>query len=423
MRILVVGGGGRESTLCWKLSQSSNVDEIYCIPGNGGIKRIARCENLPYEDDFSSLVDFVKKEKIDFTIVGPEAPLVNGIVDRFQKENLRIFGPSKAAARLEGSKVYAKHFMRKYDIPTAEFETFSSPDDAIEYIDKQDYPLVVKADGLAGGKGSIVTETKQQAREAVEKIMQEKVFGGAGEKVVIERKLEGEEMSFFAITDGFSIKPLVSSRDYKPAYDGNKGPNTGGMGSYSPADLKPQLFRKIMRKIAMPTLQGMQEEGVVYKGVLYIGLMIRADDPKVLEYNCRFGDPETQVTLPRLRTDLIDIIQAVDEETLNFIDLNWRTHVATCVVLASGGYPGEYEKGNPIQGIEETQRIKNVFLFYAGVKEENGNLITDGGRVIGVTGMGKNLKEATTAAYRGVDKIYFEGMHYRRDIGKPGLTK
>jgi len=418
LKVLVIGGGGRESALCWKLSQSPRVDKLYCVPGNAGIEEIAQCEKISFEKNFSSLIKFVKKERIDFTVVGPEAPLVDGIVNYFQKEGLKIFGPTKEAARLEGSKVYAKQFMRKYGIPTAEFETFSNPKEALKYIDKKDTPLVVKADGLAGGKGSFVTKSKDEAKEAVRKIMEEKIFGQAGNKVVIEERLKGREASFFVITDGLSVKPLVPSRDYKPLYDGDKGPNTGGMGAYSPAPMKPSLFRKIMKKIALPTVRGLRKEGIIYKGVLYIGLMIQSDEPKVLEYNCRFGDPETQVTLPRLLNDIMDIFEAVDEERLRFINFYWRPQAVTCVVLASKGYPGSYEKGKPIKGIENISRLKNVILFYAGVGRKNNTLVTDGGRVIGVTGMGKNLKASTEAAYRGISKINFEGMYYRKDIGR-----
>jgi len=409
MRVLVIGGGGREHAICWKISQNPEIKEIFCVPGNGGIERIAHCEKMPHEDNFSELIKFVKENKVDFTIVGPEAPLVGGVVDVFQKEGLKIFGPNKKAARLEGSKVFAKKFMKKYGIPTAEFKTFSDLDKAISYIDKQKKQIVVKADGLAGGKGSFVTQSKEEAVDACRKIMQEKIFGSAGDKVVIEERLKGREVSFFVLTDGSSIKPLVSSKDYKPLYDNDKGPNTGGMGAFSPAPLKSYLSRKIMRKIVKPTLRGLKNEGIAYKGVLYFGLIICQGEPFVLEYNCRFGDPETQVTLPRLYNGLVDVCMAVEEETLGSLDLKWRARATTCVVLASEGYPGSFEKGKIITGLDEIARIRNVFAFCAGVKKKNNNFLTDGGRVIGVTGMGKNLKEATKAAYRGVKKINFEG--------------
>ncbi|RLE12720.1 phosphoribosylamine--glycine ligase [Candidatus Aerophobetes bacterium] len=420
MRVLVIGGGGREHTLCWKISQNPEVEDIFCIPGNAGIEQVAHCENIPFEKDFSSLIEFAKENRIDFTVVGPEAPLVSGIVNVFEEEGLRIFGPTREATRLEGSKVYAKNFMKKYGIPTAEFKTFSDLNKALSYIDKQKEPPVVKADGLAGGKGSFVTRSKEEAFEACRQIMQQRVFGSAGDKIVVEERLKGSEISFFVITDGKTVKPLVSSRDHKPLYDGNRGPNTGGMGAYSPAPLKPYLFKKIMKKIVIPTLRGLQKEKVAYKGVLYFGLMIQAEEPFVLEYNCRFGDPETQVTLPRLYNDIMDVFQAVYLENLGGINLKWRSQAATCVVLASKGYPGAYEKEKVIEGLDQIARMKNVFAFCAGVKKQNGQLVTNGGRVIGVTGMGKNLRESAKTAYRGVEKIRFEGMHYRKDIGCEG---
>lgn len=423
MKTLVVGGGGREHTLCWKISQNPEIEEIFCIPGNAGMEEIAHCEKIPHEKGFSSLIKFVKENKIDFTIVGPETPLVGGIVNAFQEEGLKIMGPTKEAARLEGSKVWAKKFMRKYDIPTAEFKTFSDLNKALSFIDKQKEAPVVKADGLAGGKGSFVTQSKQEASQACRKIMQDKIFGSAGNKTVIESKLKGKEVSFFMITDGKSAKPLVSSKDHKPLYEQDKGPNTGGMGAFSPAPLKPHLLKKIMNRIVTPTLKGLQNEDIVYKGVLYFGLMIQSGEPFVLEYNCRLGDPEAQVTLPRLHNDIVDVFQAIDSETLGSVNLNWRSQAATCVVLASGGYPHKYEKGKTIKGLEQIARMSNVFAFCAGVRKENDHLLTDGGRVMGITGMGKNLKESAKATYRGVRKINFEGMYYRRDIGGVGLTK
>ncbi|MBE0477939.1 phosphoribosylamine--glycine ligase [Candidatus Aerophobetes bacterium] len=417
MKVLVIGGGGREHTLCWKIFQNPEVQDIFCIPGNAGIQNIAHCAKIPCEKDFSQVAQFIKENKIDLTIVGPEAPLADGIVDVFGEEGLKIFGPTKEAARLETSKVYAKNFMKKYAIPTARFETFSALDKALTYIDKQDEPPVVKVDGLAGGKGAFVAKSKEVAMDACRKIIQDKIFGLAGERIVIEEKLKGGEISFFVLTDGKSVKPLVSSKDHKPLYDKGRGPNTGGMGAFSPAPLKPYLFRKIMKRVVIPTLQGLKKEKIVYKGVLYFGLMIYSGEPFVLEYNCRFGDPETQVTLPRLGSDVVDIFQAIDQEMLETIDLRWRSRAATCVVLASGGYPDSYEKGKIIKGLDEVSKIKNVFTFYAGVKRENKNFLTDGGRVMGITGMGKNLKESAKAAYRAIQKIYFEGMHYRKDIG------
>ncbi len=423
MKVLVIGGGGREHTLCWKLSQSKKIEKIYCVPGNAGIGQIAQCENIPYEKDFSSLTQFVREEKIDFTIVGPETPLVNGIVDFFQKRELKIFGPSKKASILEGSKVFAKRFMEKYCIPTAKFDVFSNFDKASQYIKNQENPQVVKVDGLAAGKGVLVTNTKEEAIEAARKVLKEKVFEEAGKKIVIEEKLKGKEISFFILTDGKTVKPLVSSQDHKPIYEGDKGPNTGGMGAYSPAPLSPFLYKKIMDKIVLPTLKGMKKGKKPYRGVLYVGLMIRDGEPKVLEFNVRFGDPETQVTLPRLYNDLLEVLLSTSEGNLDKINLLWRYQAATCVILASKGYPGKYEKGKLIKGLQDLVKFKNIFTFYAGVEKENNNLFTSGGRVVGITALGKDLKESIQQVYRGVKNVYFEGMYYRGDIGKRGLTK
>jgi len=417
MRILVIGGGGRESAICWKLSQSKDVEKIYAVPGNAGISKIAQCIEMDYESNFSNLAQLVKKQKIDFTIVGPEAPLVNGIADYFQKKGHPIFGPSKRAALLEGSKVFAKRFMKKYLIPTADFKVFSDPDKAMEYIKKEGCPKVIKADGLAAGKGSLIANNEKEAMEALKLIMVKKTFGKAGEKVVIEEKLKGKEISFFVLTDGESIKPLVSSQDYKRIYEGDKGSNTGGMGAYSPAPLSSSLYKKIIKEIIIPTLKGMKKEKREYRGVLYAGLMIERGQPKVLEFNARFGDPETQVTLPRLKTDLLNLLLAVNERKLNKITLEWRSQAAVCVVLASKGYPESYEKGKKIEGLENLALLKNIFPFYAGVKRENGNIVTSGGRVIGITALGRNLKEAIQQLYRAINKIHFEGMYYRKDIG------
>ncbi|RLE07245.1 phosphoribosylamine--glycine ligase [Candidatus Aerophobetes bacterium] len=423
MKILVIGGGGREHALCWKLSQSPKVDKIYCVPGNAGISEIAECRKVEYEKNFLPLVQLAREEGIDFTVVGPEVPLVNGIVDYFQKRNLAIFGPSKKAALLEGSKVFAKRFMRKYSIPTADFKVFSDPDKAIEYIKKEKAPKVIKADGLAAGKGSLVTNTKEEAIKAIELIMKKRAFGKAGEKIVVEERLRGKEISFFVLTDGKTIKPLVSSQDHKRVYDGDKGPNTGGMGAYSPAPLTPSLYNKILKKIVIPTLEGMRNEGREYKGVLYLGLMIERGEPKVLEFNVRFGDPETQVILPRLKSDLLEVLLAVYHGDLHKINLEWRSQAAVCVILASGGYPDKYEKGKQIKGLENLSRSRNIFPFYAGVSKDDGKLITNGGRVIGITALAKDLKEAIREAYRVINKVYFEGIYYRKDIGYKGLTK
>ena len=417
MRVLVIGGGGREHALCWKLRKSPRVEKIYAVPGNAGMEEIAECEKIEYENDFSYLIRLINKEKIDFVVVGPEVPLVNGIADYLEKKKVAVLGPSKKAALLEGSKVFAKKFMKKYGIPTADFEIFSDLTKAISYI-KEKGPMVIKVDGLAAGKGVFLPNTKEEAIEAVELVMEKGVFGEAGKRVVIEEKLKGRELSFIVITDGKSIKPLVSSQDHKPIYDGGKGPNTGGMGAYSPAFISFPLYKKIMKQIVIPTLKGMEKEKKEFKGILYAGLMIENGNPKVLEYNVRLGDPETQAILPRLKNDLLDVFLAANEGTLDRINLRWHSQAAVCVVLASGGYPGSYEKGRPIVGLEELFSLKNIFPFCAGVKRKDNSLITDGGRVVGITAVGDNLSKAAQTAYRAVDKVHFQGMYYRRDIGR-----
>ena len=421
MRVLVIGSGGREHTMCWKLSQSARLEKLYAIPGNAGISKIAECLSLDYERDFSSLAEFVRKEGIDFTIVGPEVPLVNGIVDYFEKRGLSVFGPWKRAACLEGSKVFAKKFMKKYGIPTADFRVFSDSDKAVEHIGKKGKPVVVKADGLSAGKGSLVTNSKEEAVDAVKLIMERRAFGDSGRRVVVEDRLWGREISFFVITDGKTIKPLVSSQDHKAVYDGDTGPNTGGMGAYSPAPIHSSLYKKIMGRIVLPTLRGMKKEERTYRGVLYVGLMIEEGEPKVLEFNVRFGDPETQVTFPRLRNDLLEVLLAIRGGTLNRINLEWFSHAAVCIVLASGGYPDKYETGKEIKGLQRLAGVKGIFPFYAGVRKEGKRLFTDGGRVLGITATGKDLRRAIGRAYQAVQKIHFEGVYYRRDIGFKGL--
>jgi len=419
MRVLVIGSGGRECALCWKLSQSSLVKEIYCVPGNAGISELAQCEQIEYEKNFSSLTALVKRKKIDFTIVGPEVPLANGIVDYFKKQRLNIFGPKKKASLLEASKVFAKRFMKKYNIPTPGFKVFSNSQKAIEYIKQEKNQKVIKADGLAGGKGSLVTETKEEAIEAVKSIMEKKIFGEAGKRIIVEERIRGEEVSFFVLTDGQTFKPLVSSRDHKRIYDKDKGPNTGGMGAYSPAFIPLHLYRKILKKIVIPTIKGIKNEGIEYEGVLYFGLIVERGNPQVLEFNVRFGDPETQVILPRLKSDLIEVLSAVTQGQLKRITLEWSSHSAVCVILASKGYPGVYEKGKKIEGLEKLSSIKGIIPFFAGVDKKDGQWVTNGGRVMGITSLGKNMKEATSKVYRAINKISFEGMHYRKDIGIP----
>lgn len=421
MKVLVVGGGGREHALAWKLYLSPRVEKVWVVPGNGGMEREAECIQLDVGKNFSSLGKWAKKEKIDLVVVGPEAPLVEGIVDSLEKEGLKVFGPSKKAAELEGSKVFAKEFMRKYGIPTPRFEVFEEPEKAIKWVEREKRPLVVKADGLAGGKGSIVCEEPSQAVKAIKRIMVEKEFGEAGKRILVEDKLKGKEISFLVLSDGVRVKPLALSQDHKRVYDGDRGPNTGGMGAYSPAPLSFSLYRKIMKEIIHPTIRGMEKEGRPFRGVLYAGLMIEKGKPYVLEFNVRFGDPETQVILPRLKTDLLDLLMGVSEGSLEGIGLEWDSRACVCVVLASRGYPGPYEKGKEIKGLEEIYRLKNIIPFFGGVKKENSKLLTSGGRVAGITSLAPGLREAIKSVYRAVKKVYFEGMHYRKDIGFKGL--
>jgi len=423
MKILVVGGGGREHAIVWKISQSPKVKKIYCAPGNAGIEQLAEC--VPIDPlDINSLLSLVKKEEIDLTVVGPEAPLVQGIVDTFEWEGFRIFGPCKEAAMMEGSKVFAKNFMKEHGIPTAPFKVFDNPSDAKKYIlESQDECFVVKADGLAAGKGVVVASSKEEALNAVSDIMEKKVFGTAGEKIVIEERLYGEEVSILSFVDGETIIPMVSSQDHKAVFDGDKGPNTGGMGAYSPAPVyTDDIHKKVLENILKPTVKGLKEKGIEYKGVLYAGLMITNEGPMVLEFNVRFGDPEAQPVLFRLNTDLVDVINAVIDKKLNEIQLCWSEHPSVCVVLASKGYPGKYEKGKVIMGLENNYG-DDVFIFHAGTKRADGKIVTSGGRVLGITAMGENLREALDNAYSCIGKVRFENMHYRRDIGEKALRR
>ncbi len=424
MKVLVVGQGGREHALVWKIAQSPKVDVVYAAPGNGGICEEATCVDIS-ANDLEALRDFAKKEGIDLTVVGPEEPLVKGIVDIFEEAGLTIFGPSKAAAQLEGSKAYAKNFMKEMGIPTAEFEVFEDPIEAKKYIEKKGAPIVVKADGLAAGKGSIVCKTVEEAKKAVDTIMVDKVFGEAGNKVVVEDFLKGEEASFIVITDGKNIVPLASSQDHKPVYDNDEGPNTGGMGAYSPAPVVTDyIHEKTMNEIVIPTIEGMAKRGVPFKGVLYVGLMIEDDKyPRVLEYNVRFGDPEAQPILMRMKSDLVDALIASINGTLDTCEIEYLDDAAVCVVMASGGYPGKYEKGKEIHGLEEVAKMEKVKVFHAGTKKVNGKFVTNGGRVLGVTALGKDIKEAIDRAYEAVSKINWEGVHYRRDIGRKALRR
>lgn len=416
MKVLVIGGGGREHAIVWKLSKSRHVDKIYCCPGNAGISETAECIDID-AGDFDSLIDFVKYEWIDLTIVGPEEPLSRGISDAFEKEGRKIFGPSRAAAQLESSKSFAKDFMRKYRIPTAEYKVFSSYIHAEEYVKLKGAPLVIKADGLAAGKGVIVANTVPEAVDALRLVMKERAFGEAGEKVVVERCLSGQEASFMAFVDGKTILPMVSSQDHKRVFNGDEGPNTGGMGAYSPAPvITEKLEAEVMEKVMKPALRGLLTEGIKYKGVLYAGLMIDGGTTNVLEFNCRFGDPETQPVLMRMEADLAEVASAVAEERLSEVQMRWRPEAAVCIVAASGGYPGVYEKGKPIAGLEEHKGKEDVMVFHAGTEFSDGKTVTSGGRVLGVTALGKDIKTAKQKAYEAIGKIGFEGMHYRKDI-------
>ena len=422
MKVLVVGGGGREHSLVWKIAQSPKVKKIYAAPGNAGISQLAEC--IPIQPtQVDNLVDFAERYGIDLTVVGPEAPLVAGIVDKFQTRGLRIFGPSKQAARLEGSKAFAKELMREYGIPTAQFRVFNSPTKAISYIREKGAPIVVKADGLAAGKGSIVAMTEEEASEAVEKILVKRAFGEAGEKVVIEEYIQGEEASVLALTDGETIVPLVPSQDHKRALDGDQGPNTGGMGAYAPAPvITEKLMQQITRGILQPTVKAMADRGAIYRGVLYAGLIMTAEGPKVLEFNCRFGDPETQAQLPLMKTDLVDIILAICNQKLKDVPIQEEKKAAVCVVMASEGYPGAYEKGREITGLKQAEEMEGIVVFHAGTKRERRKVVTNGGRVLGVTAVADDISAAVNRAYQAVEKIKFHGAHYRRDIAFRALA-
>ncbi|MBU4346833.1 MAG: phosphoribosylamine--glycine ligase [Candidatus Omnitrophica bacterium] len=422
MRILVIGSGGREHALVWKIAQSKLVDKIFCAPGNGGISKQAECVDIK-ADDIKGLLDFAKKEKIGLTVVGPEVTLAAGLVDEFMNYRLKVFGPDKKGARLEASKVFAKELMAKYNIPTASFKIFDVASQAKAHIDKTGAPCVVKADGLAQGKGVIVAKTTAEAKQAVESIMEDKIFGDSGNRVIIEDCLEGQEASIIVITDSQEVIPLASSQDHKRVFDGDKGNNTGGMGAYSPAPVvTKELFDQIKHKIIYRAIGGLVKEGIDYKGVLYAGIMITKDGPQLLEFNVRFGDPETQAILPRLKSDLVEVMLAVTESGLARLrSLSWDSRACICAVCASGGYPGDYEKGKEIFGLEEAEEMEDVVVFHAGTKRLSDKYVTNGGRVLGVTGLGNSIKEAVNKTYQAVGKIHFEGMHYRKDIGNKAL--
>jgi len=421
MKVLVVGSGGREHALVWKISQSPKVTAIYAAPGNAGIAQLAECAAIK-ADDIPGLLVFAKSKAVDLTIVGPEGPLSMGIVDEFEKAGLRAFGPSGKAAEIEASKRFSKDLMKKYNIPTAAYGVFTNKAAAEAYVCEKGAPIVVKADGLAAGKGVVVAETIDEALKALDLIMANKAFGAAGDRVVIEECLKGEEASFMAFSDGRTVVPMASSQDHKRVFDADKGPNTGGMGAYSPAPVvTKRLERKVMDTIMIPTVRAMEKEGRLFKGVLYAGLMINDGEAKVLEFNARFGDPETQPIMARLDTDLIEIIEAILDGSLVKIDIKWKPDSAVCVVMASGGYPGNYEKGRVISGLDNAAKQRGVVVFHAGTAFKNGVVVSDGGRVLGVTGLGPVIAAAIDNAYAGVREISFEGMHYRRDIGARAL--
>ena len=421
MKVLVIGGGGREHAICWKLSQSRSVDKVYCCPGNAGIAQIAECISIN-QNDFPSLLDFVKYEWVDLTVIGPEDPLSRGIVDLFEKEGRRVLGPTKAGAQLESSKVFCKNLLKSHGIPTAEYQVFTSYLHAEEYVRFKGAPIVIKADGLAAGKGVFVAATIEEAFGALRIIMKDRAFGAAGDKVIIEECLQGEEASFMAFTDGKTIVPMVSSQDHKRIFDNDKGLNTGGMGAYSPAPiLTPELEKTVMEKILEPTVRALRSEGITYKGILYAGLMIRNGIPSVLEYNCRLGDPETQPVLSRLKTDFMEIAMAIAEERLADTKIEWLPDPAVCVVISSKGYPGQYRKGDVITGLDKAQELEGVQVFHAGTAFRDDAVVTSGGRVLGVTATGKDIAAAKARAYEAVQKIHFDGMHYRKDIADRAL--
>ncbi len=419
MNILMIGSGGREHALIKKLLESPKCTKLYCAPGNGGISRDAEIVNIPVMDK-EKMVEFAKDNAIDLVFVAPDDPLADGMVDAFEDAGIRAFGPNKNAAIIEASKVFSKDLMKKYNIPTAMYETFDNSKSAVEFIKNNDtYPIVIKADGLALGKGVIIAENFKEAEDAVNSIMEDKKFGESGNHIVVEEFLTGPEVSVLAFTDGKCVKPMVSSKDHKRAYDNDKGLNTGGMGTISPNPYyTEEIAKECMEKIFVPTIKAMNQEGRTFKGCLYFGLMLTPTGPKVIEYNARFGDPEAQVVLPRLDTDLVDICQAVIDEKLSDIDIKWKKGAAACVVIASGGYPVAYEKGKEISGLDENGQVEGTIVYHAGTKYENGKFYTNGGRVLGVTAVADDLDSALEKAYGAVSKISFEDMHYRTDIGR-----
>ncbi|RJP29664.1 MAG: phosphoribosylamine--glycine ligase [Candidatus Omnitrophota bacterium] len=429
MRILVIGSGGREHALVWKIAQSKSVDKIFCAPGNAGIAQQAECIDIK-PDDITGLLDFARRQNVDLTVVGPEVPLSLGIADEFKKYKLNIFGPNKAAAQLESSKVFSKQMMARYQVPTAEFRVFQDLDEAKRFISVRGAPCVIKADGLAQGKGVFVAKTVEEANQAASLILRDKIFGNSGKKIIVEDCLEGPEASILVFTDSEYVIPLASSQDHKRIFDNDQGPNTGGMGAYSPAPVVDKaMFDLIMQKVIYKMVKGLLNEGIEYQGVLYAGIMITKDGPKTLEFNVRFGDPETQAILPRLKTDIVEVMLACAKKQLSKVKtLDWDNRSCVCVVCSSKGYPGAYDKGKEIKGIEEAEKIEGVKVFHAGTKflpstvhSPQSTCVTDGGRVLGVSGLGTTIKEAINKTYQGVSKIHFDGMHYRKDIASKAL--
>ncbi len=424
MKVLVIGSGGREHALCWKLAQSKRLTELYCAPGNAGISELAERVDIK-AGDIDSLSEFVVKNKIDLTVVGPEQPLVDGIVDNFNKKGLKIFGPDTKAARLEASKVFAKELMAKFKLPTAGFEVFNRPDKAKSFVKTKEFPVVIKADGLCAGKGVIIADTEEEASSAIDSFMKDKKFAAAGERIVIEDCLKGEEASIMLVTDGKDFILMPTSQDHKRALDNDKGPNTGGMGAYSPAPVIDKAQEgKIVSTIIKPLMRGLSKEGISYKGVLYIGLMIADNNPYILEFNVRFGDPEAQVILPRLKSDILDIIEASVEERIKDLRPEIDTRACVCVVCASDGYPGSYKKGLPINGLDKASGMDDIIVFHAGTKSAgHSQYETNGGRVLGIASLGTDIKNAIDKAYEGVSVVNFEGIQYRKDIGHKALER
>ena len=418
MKVLVIGGGGREHAICWKLSKSPKVDELYCAPGNAGIAEVAKCVDIGVMD-FEKMADFAKKEAFNLVVVGPDDPLAGGIVDVLEEKGLRVFGPRKNAAILEGSKAFSKDLMKKYGIPTAAYETFDTPEAALAYLETAPVPIVLKADGLALGKGVLICNTREEAEEGVKTLMLDKQFGHAGDRIVVEQFMTGREVSVLSFVDGKTIKIMTSAQDHKRAKDGDQGLNTGGMGTFSPSPFYTSEVDEFCKKhIYQATVDAMKAEGREFKGIIFFGLMLTADGPKVLEYNARFGDPETQVVLPRMKNDIVDVFEACVDGTLDQVDLQFEDNAAVCVVLASDGYPEHYEKGKKITGLENFKDKDGYYVFHAGSKfDAEGNIVTNGGRVLGVTATGKDLKEARANAYKATEWIHFENKYMRHDIG------